>query len=52
MSPGRSATRNLRVSVVSMSIAVVSHASSHHAPVGVRTDSKPLDSAAAAIWFR
>lgn len=47
--PGRRATRNLSVSVVSSIIAVVSHASSHHAPVGVRTASKPFVSAAAPI---
>ena len=39
--PGRNATRNFRVSVVSTSMAVVSQASSHQVPVGVRTASKP-----------
>ncbi|AJK81339.1 hypothetical protein AFC81_02470 [Mycobacterium avium subsp. paratuberculosis] len=51
-SPGRNATRNFSVSVDSTSIAVVNHASSHHNPVGVRTASKPLSSAAEQIWCR
>ncbi len=50
--PGRKATRNLSRSVVWVSIAVVSHASSHQAPVGVRAASKPLSSAARETWVR
>ena len=50
--PGRNATRNFSRSEVWLSIAVDSHASSHHAPVGVSAASKPLSSAARATWVR
>lgn len=52
ITPGRKATKNLRRSVVWLSIAVLSQASSHQAPVGVRAASKPLSSAARATWVR
>ncbi|MGC0380752.1 hypothetical protein RKD33_000969 [Streptomyces sp. SAI-129] len=50
--PGRNATRNFRRSVAWETIAVVSHASSHQAPVGVSAATKPRSSAARAIWVR
>lgn len=50
--PGRKATRNFSRSVCWLTIAVVSQASSHQAPVGVRAPSKPRCSAARAIWER
>ena len=50
--PGRNATRNFSRSVTSVSIAVVSQASSHQAPVGVSAASKPSCSALRAIWPR
>ena len=39
--PGRNATRNFSRSETWLSIAVVTHASSHQAPVGVSAASKP-----------
>ena len=50
--PGRNATRNFSRSVTSVSIAQVSQASSHQAPVGVSAPSKPSCSALRAIWPR
>lgn len=50
--PGRKATRNFSRSVCWLTIAVVSHASSHQAPVGVSAPTKPRSSAARAIWLR
>ncbi len=50
INPGRNATRYFSDSVLLISIAVVSQASSHHKPVGVSTASKPLISAACASW--
>ena len=50
--PGRNATRNFSRSVTSVSIAVVSQASSHQAPVGVSAPTKPSCSALRAIWPR
>lgn len=50
--PGRKATRNFSRSVCRLTMAVVSHASSHHAPVGVSAPTKPRSSAARAIWLR
>ena len=52
MRPGRKATRNFSRSVTSVSMPVASHASSHHAPAGVRAASKPSCSALRAIWPR
>jgi len=52
MKPGRNATRNFSRSVWLISAAVVSHASSHQVPVGVRTPVKPSCSAERAIWPR
>ena len=51
-SEGRAATRKLSRFVAPISAAVAIHASSHHNPVGTRTESKPLDSAARASWVR
>lgn len=50
--PGRNATRNFSRSEFWLTIAVVSQASSHHAPVGVSAPVKPRSSAARAIWLR
>ena len=50
--PGRKATRNFSRSVSRISAAVVSQASSHHVPVGVRTPVKPSCSAVRATWAR
>ena len=52
VSPGRKATRNFSRSETGASIAVLSHASSHHAPVGVSAASNPLSSAARATCVR
>jgi len=52
ISPGRNATRNFSRDVCAISAAVVSHASSHHVPVGVSTPAKPSCSADLAIWAR
>jgi hypothetical protein len=50
--PGRNATRNLRRDVSPINAAVVSHASSHHVPVGVSTPVNPTCSAVRAICAR
>ena len=50
--PGRNATRNFSRSVTSVSIAQVSHASSHQVPVGVSAASNPSCSALRAICPR
>ncbi len=50
--PGRNATRNFSRSVTSVSMAQVSHASSHQVPVGVSAASKPSCSALRAICPR
>lgn len=50
--PGRKATMNLRRSVSRASMAVVTQASSHQAPVGVSAPSKPSCSAAAVTCVR
>lgn len=47
--PGRNATRNASRPDSRASIAVVSQASSHHAPVGVSAPVKPSSSAARTI---
>lgn len=52
ITPGRNATRNFSLVVSRISAAVVSHASSHHVPVGVSTPSKPSCSADLAICAR
>lgn len=52
VSPGRKATRNLSLSDTPASIAVLTQASSHQAPVGVSAASKPSCSALRAICPR
>ena len=52
VTPGRNATRNLRLRVSRISAAVTSQASSHHVPVGVSTPSKPSWSAVLAMDAR
>ena len=52
ITPGRKATRNLRVRVSRISAAVVSQASSQNVPVGVSTPVKPSRSAARATSAR
>lgn len=50
--PGRKATRNASRSDSRASIAAVSQASSHHAPVGMSAPVKPNSSAARTIEDR
>ena len=52
VSPGRNATRKSSFFVTWDRPAVVTHASSHHEPVGVRAASNPSCSAERAIWPR